>query len=56
MATPAYFTTKMQTAFKCLRCGHVWIQRYPGRLPISCPNSACRSKAWRVPRNGKVKR
>jgi len=32
---------------KCLRCGHEWYQRTPGR-PVLCPN--CKSKYWRQKR------
>lgn len=40
---------KVQTAFKCQRCGHEWIPRYD-RVPKQCAHPNCRSQAWWKPR------
>ena len=32
---------------KCLRCGHTWYKRTPGK-PVLCPS--CKSKYWDKPR------
>lgn len=31
-------------SYSCARCGHVWVPRIVGRLPVRCPN--CTSYAW----------
>ena len=35
--------------YRCLRCGHEWIARKPGR-PASC--AKCRNPRWDEPRDG----
>jgi hypothetical protein len=40
-------------ARKCLRCGHKWYPESP-RLPVRCPNPACRSPYWDIPRKSEV--
>lgn len=35
-------------AYKCDRCGHVWLPRDPDKRPISC--AKCKSAYWDTPR------
>ena len=42
----------IKTELRCLHidkdgvmCGHVWIQRFPNKIPVACPR--CKSYEWK---------
>jgi hypothetical protein len=42
--------------YKCERCGHEWLPRTEGTPPPKvCPNPACKSPYWDVPRRAPAK-